>query len=778
MGNSSSTIWNNKTDEALHEVVRPFWTIQNLDSAEKVLEWMNAAYDSELKRIQPYREMALKHLGLYQGKFYSPQNGRGGYAEANTAGLGIMPSRVSKLVVNYLADAVTQRVSQITKTKPAVTLNPANDEYSDRVSAKMVKYLIDYVFYKNQFDQMAAEIALTTYICGECYGGVFWNPDIGDPTPDWKDEVRAAAKEGRPPRIALRDSEGTPVMGEDGKPLYIEKPVKVGDIEYRVLTPLNTIVQNRGRFENADFFFYEEYSDVDEVRQDYPDSAVLITTDNGDDASSRVRHVAGTDEGPAPGKVLLRHFWHRPNKYLASGRYVLSTQKAVLENKPLQTGLKSLPIVRLTDIDVPGEQRGLSFFIHGKSINATINDFTSMIRENSVLLSRPKWLLPQGSVVKKDALSNQITMIEYRGATPPKIEAPPPMSQELTALRNDLKQDFQLLMGASQLRQGQIPANVRSAMAMQYLDEQDEQRANSSAAKYAAFIRGMVELSIEVASAYYEKGDRRLIPIVGRNNRFVNKEFDPRHLQKAYDVRVGNSSGMPTSKAARTEMLVELKKAFPTLVRDEQVADMLQWNDTDRFYDAATVAVEAAEAENEAMLNEEEVVEPAPFEHHVTHWTIHMRDIQNRSFKVATPPNVQEAMIRHTMATELLMMEAARKNPAFAIELVKLPQFPAFFDIAIEDRVLLDRARTGNPLTLVEVDMLYRSGTLPQPGMGSAPPPGGVPNTNDPMYKPLTAGVVPPAGNEQVPEQSTSVETPGQSAQQPSAAAPGKVETQ
>lgn len=764
---NSSAIWNDDTSPETNEIIRPFWTIKNLDNDKKVLEWMNSTYGAEVKRVQPYREQALKHIALFKGKFYPSGGGsKIGYAEASSAGLGVMPTRVSKLIVNYLYDAIVQRVSQITKNKPAVDVSPANDDYSDRVSAKMVKYLIAYLFYKNEFDPLSAEVALSTYMMGETYGAVLWNPDKGDLTQEWKDEEALAANESRPPRVLLRDEKGNVVTGENGEPLYIEKPVKVGDIEYKVFTPLDTIVQNKGRFSDADYLFYEEYKDVDEVRADYPNHAEEIVSEGADDGLTKLRSAVGARGGAMPGKVLLRHFWHRPNKYLASGRYVLSTSKVVLENRALPPGLKSLPIVRLTDIDVPAEQEGMSFFVHGKSINATINDFTSMIRENAILLSRPKWVYPTGSLVKKDALSNQITSIEFKGPVEPKIVAPPPMNQELAALRTDLKGDLQLLMGGSTLRQGQIPANVRSAMAMQYLDEQDEQRANSSSAKYAAWIKGMVELTIEVASAYYEKGDRRLIPIIGRNNRYINKEFDPRHLQKALDVRVNNSSGMPTSKAARTEMLVELKKVFPTLVRDEQVADMLQWTDTDRFYDAATVAVESAEAENEAMLNEEAVSEPEPYEHHVTHWTIHMRDIQNRSFKISTPEHVQAAMIAHTMATEMLMIETARKNPAFAIELVKLPQFPAFYDISFEDRVLLDRARSGNPLTLVEIDMLYQTGSLPQ-GLNAAPPPaGGTPNPNNPMYNQLTEGMVPPAGSEQAAPQAPSAETPGHSAEQ------------
>lgn len=740
-------------DAALTDVIPPLWTLPDLNDNDAVLEWMNNCYEIEMRRIARYRMQALKHVALFRGRFYADNPGSGrGFAENSMNGLGSAPSRVSKLVVNHLYDLVVQRVSRITRNKPAVSINPANAEYGDRISAKVVKAWVDYELYQNDFDRLIAECAQSAFIMGEAYIATLWDSDAGEIHPDWKAEEEAAGRESRPPRLELLDDKGEPVISEAGDQLFIEKPVKTGDVRFKVLTPLNTIVEFCSDFHKANYFIHEAYVDIDELRAKYSHVGNDIESDEGTDGLDSWRDLAGVP-GRLPGKVLVRYFYHQATPYLANGRFIASTASVILENKALPSRQQGLPLVRLTDIDIPGEQRGMSFFIHGKSINATINDLTSMARRNALLLAHPKWTVPRGSIIKKDALGNDITMIEYMGATPPRLEAPPPMSQEIGQLRENLKQDLQTILGVFDISRGQIPPNVRSALALQVIDEQEEQRANSGVAKHAALIRDTIKKAINIAAAYYKQDDKRLLPIVGRDNRYLLKEFNPSDLAKGYDIRVANTSGMPSSKAARTEMLVELRKTFgDKFVRDEQAADLLQWGDTDRYYDAATVAVKAAEAENEAILGEEGIEDPAPYENHVVHWSAHMREVQNRGFKTATPEHVQSAMVLHIMATEMLMIQSARKNPAYSLELVNLPQFPAFFDLSPMDRVLMDRARTGNPLTLVEMDQLYTTGMI-TPGSGAPPPPGGIPNPNGPAPQgpgaPGGQALVPP--EEEVP---------------------------
>jgi hypothetical protein len=726
---SRSPFDDNDLSDVVSDRIPPLWTVKKLDGTDNapLLKWLNEAYEIELKQISRYREQCLKHIAMFKGKFYG-DTGRSGFAEASQQGLGFQSTRPSKLVVNHLYDLTTQRVSRVTRNKPAITVNPANSEYKDKVSARIMKFWIDYLLYENDFDELVADCAQSTYIMGEAYIASRWDPDAGEPFADWQDEEGSAKREKRASRVELRNAEGEVVTGEDGEPLYIEKEVKTGEVVLEVWTPLDTIVQRCGDFKKAQYWFHEEYLDIDEVKALYPDAKESVRPDLEEDNMSAFRKIAEVDIGPASGKVLVRHFRHKPNSYLSSGRHIISTRTAILKNTALPAKETGLGLARLTDIDVPKRQHGLSFFEHGKRINAAINDLTSMGMRNTKMMASPKWVVPRGSIIKKDALGNDISIIEYQGPIEPKVVTPAPMNNELSAMRADLKQDLQMILGVFDISRGQVPPNIRSAMALQLVDEQEDQRANSSVAKHAGLIRNVIMNSINVAASYYEKDDKRLLPVVGRDNRYMVKEFDPSHLSKSYDVRVSNSSGMPSSKAARTEMLMELGKIYPKAIPPQKLFELLQWGDNEGFYDETTAAVKAASAENEAMLNDEAYEEPTIYEDLLIHWTTHVNEVQNRSFKTSTPKEIQERFIAHIGGTEMLMLERARKNPAFALRLMELDLFPLIFEPGPEDFMLLDRARTGNPMSLVEVDMLYRTGMLPPPGMGGVPPAGGINN--------------------------------------------------
>jgi len=192
-------------------------------------------------------------------------------------------------------------------------------------------------------------------------------------------------------------------------------------------------------------------------------------------------------------------------------------------------------------------------------------------------------------------------------------------------------------------------------------------------------------MTLAVCGDYYDESDERMIRVIGKNNAWMTKFFDVAYLEKDYDIRIQNSSALPRSLAARTQTLLDLNERFPDQFTSEQVIDLLDLGQSDKFIDSATVAVKTAQAENEELLKDtqdalsEEQLAPKEFENHILHWREHTRMVQEYSFKYQTPEAVQERMINHIMAHEMLMMDGAKKNPKFAEELSKLALFPLFY---------------------------------------------------------------------------------------------------
>jgi hypothetical protein len=185
-------------------------------------------------------------------------------------------------------------------------------------------------------------------------------------------------------------------------------------------------------------------------------------------------------------------------------------------------------------------------------------------------------------------------------------------------------------------------------------------------------------MMITIAKDKYKPDDGRLIKILGKHNTYQLKYFDPVNLEKSYDVHISTTGNLANSKAARTQMLLSIKREFPTLLSDEVFMDMLGLSHSKKFMNAITSAVSTAESENQDMMGGKQVLSPERFEDLIAHWDTHRIPMQTLDFK-QSPIEVQDIFIGHVAATEKLMYEQASENPMFAEKLATLRQFPMFY---------------------------------------------------------------------------------------------------
>jgi hypothetical protein len=307
-----------------------------------------------------------------------------------------------------------------------------------------------------------------------------------------------------------------------------------------------------------------------------------------------------------------------------------------------------------------------------------------MLVRNIVLASHPKWMVPAGSVAL-DRLGNDMTIVQYKGPQPPVLATAPTVPGDVFSFREKLKEEFQQISGVFGVSRGEPPPGIKAGVALQFLSEQESERYNELVLKYNDMIVGIARMTLAVCGDYYDESDERMIRVIGKNNEWMTKFFDVAYLEKDYDVRVQNSSALPRSVAARTQTLLDLNERFPDQFTGEQVIDLLDLAQADKFIDAATVAVRAAQAENEELLRaepdavDEGMLSPREYENHILHWREHTRAVQEYSFKFQTPPEAQDRLINHIRAHEMMMMDQSALNPLFAQELQKLALFPMFF---------------------------------------------------------------------------------------------------
>jgi len=670
---------------------RPLWTI-DLEDDDEVLRWCNATLD-KLKKQSRYRIHNMKrNLATFRGLQFRSQNTK--VSEGNDAREETRKSKNPKIVINHILDMIEAHVSKVTKFKPAVASVPGSDDAVACNTARIADDLIDKFWIKNNFDKLMQKHTRTKRICGESIVWILWNPDIGPYHPDWVAEVfKANGIEGDPrklsqgeinaklrkvkdwPKIDLKDEKGNPVLDSKGEAIVIDSPVRIGDIEYKPTVPWRVFFERREHESDIEFGIYTEDVHVDELRAMHPDKA---------DKLEDIKLAEDFDAGSLAiekksGKVEVAHLYFRTTARLDRGRYIKFTRNAVLTNRDNQYEGpygRIIPCDRLTDIDPPGTIDSDSLTTHGIPAQHLYNITTSMNARNRFQFAHPKWFMPQGAV-KVESLGNTTSVVQYKGPAAPVLSQP--MMPPADNMQQTAKDDLQQIMGVFPGSRGQPPPGITAGIALQFLDEQENERENLAIAKHNASVKNISKQSLSLMGMKYSEDEGRLELLLGRSRAAEIESFEFANLSSIEDVDLQTSSALPTQKAARTQSLIDLSDKYPEQMDADRVLDMIGLGQADKFVSLATVNVRSAELENEKLLRTGKMPEPEETQDHLTHYYYHLSLANDPSMRKYMTKGMEDEFKEHMMTTEMLMSEIAKKNPAYAALIMqKFPNFPSY----------------------------------------------------------------------------------------------------
>jgi len=255
--------------------VTPLWSISNLDDPKEVEKWFDNAVLACESYYRDYFQTQMDNLLLYKGVQWLSADrqanrvlDRQGYA-----GNGRNP----RVVINHLADFVTQWVSRLTRYRPAVAIYPARAPQEDADDAKIAKDVLDYIWYEQRIDEVQQEFARQMKIFGEAYLWVLWNPQKGDIHPDFI----MAQQKGQ--KVPVTDSAGQPILNKSGEPMFMTQAPHVGDVDYTIDAPWHVFDQPCRNRKEIDWSIRWYLQDLDYLKAKYPDMADEISADSEPD---------------------------------------------------------------------------------------------------------------------------------------------------------------------------------------------------------------------------------------------------------------------------------------------------------------------------------------------------------------------------------------------------------------------------------------------------------------------------------------------------------------
>ena len=642
--------------------IKPFHAIKK-DDKKEVLDWCKSVIESLQKQAVSRNAKMRRNLETYRGA--SPYVNRTSIRRSERQFL----NRTDKFIVNHLHDMTETRISQLSRLKPAVNVLPTNDEYEDRNAAKAVKYLIDHLWYINNVDELRQKMLRNAFVFGESYCFVTWNPDKGDLHPMYVQ----ARDLGLP--LPLLDENANPIFDENGEPVIFDPdtPIHVGDVEYKIEVPWRVHLQRQKDFRDVEYCFRTNVVPTETLKKEYPEigdklkSSINVKAFDTDDLTEHLLEQ----------ETVVYEFFHKKTKHCKDGYYVKFTDDAVLEMDFLPFSHGQLPLIRFTDMDIPEQLNGVSQYEMVRPIQTMHDNLSTLLAKNIYLMGHAKWVMPRGAC-KIESLGNDNTIVQYQGPVPPTMLQTQPNPPEAYSFRNQLREEMGQIYGIQGVSRGQPPKGITAAVALQFLNEQEQERNSTSVIKHNDMIKDLARMTIAVAGDYYEIDDGRMLRIVGKNNKFAIRHFDTANLSKNYDIRLELGTGLPESKAGKIQRIVEIMQMKPDLLSNERWIDLLDLGDSEKANSLVTVSVRAAESENEDILAGRPVADPEEFEDHILHWKVHTRAMQERTFKEECPPELREEMLQHIAIHEFLMIERAKMNPGFEAKLAELPNFPVF----------------------------------------------------------------------------------------------------
>lgn len=646
---------------------RPLFTLENLNDDDAISRWCLKARDLAYAHSRYRIPEIHNNIDLYQG--YSHTVSKHAATVDRLKGLNRgyrtyrgRTSTARQISVNLMNTLIENLVARITRYKPTVTVFPANsDEVEDRQNAELVSQLITYLEYISNFDQLEREWSRRKYIQSEAYIFVEWDAQKG--------EVHADTKKTKDKSL---------------------KDIKNGEVMFRVAQSYDIYLQptKEGNYDKIDWAFETKYADMDKLKKDYPDKKEYIKEADDPDYATGESEANHELDGKLENETTIYELWHRGDKYLPGGRHIIFTDHGVLLNEEHPYDHKDFPWVRITDIDIDGEIYPESIFSLNKELGNLYNNLYSMIYDNQVKMGRPKWMADRAAHVNMVDFTNKANVVEYDNGLKPTLEVYPNTPTEVFQLMQDMKENLQNNMKVFSVSRGEPPPGIKAAVALQFLDEQENELFNNDVNKHHEAIRKIWLLALQVIEQFYDASDERFIKIFGAEGEYKMKRFNPKVFSTPFDIRIQNQSDLPNSKAARIQTILEIDEKRP--LPNDQFFENVGLGTPDLYIDEQIKAKRAADFENQDFLEGLEVRPPQPYEDSLAHWYRHMIPIQSASFR-DLPEEVQTRMLDHVNATEMLIIEKAFfnfdmtqiKNPAMAQTLATIPNFPAVFTVPL-----------------------------------------------------------------------------------------------
>lgn len=478
--------------------------------------------------------------------------------------------------INNYASLCRNLHVMVTSQRPAWQPRAINSDLESQASADLGAGLLDYYMREKHLEQKLNRATEMALILREGWTVVDWDVNAGE---------------------MIR-------VDEDGK-----NPIFEGDISVQNYFMLDVCRDVYKRNHNSHQWFvireYRNKYDLAETYKDQADKILKLRVDERQEVEFELNPwFINRSAYTASDIVPIYKLYHDKTPSMPNGRLTIVADKdLVLFDGPLP--YKKPYIFKISTTDVFDMPLGHSNMFDLLAIQDALDMTVSAILTNQAANAVQNFQMPKGSGIKVTNISDGLRVLEFD----PKLGPIQPLNllqtaPEVFSFGDKLNDWMQLLSNVSSISRGDAPASM-SGTAMALLQQQSIQFNNGLQLAHTQLLENVGTAIIELLQEFAE--EPRLAIIAGKTKAPMMKHFSGKDLQGINRVVVDSANPLTKTSAGRVEIANQLLQTPGMIKTPEQYLSVLTTGNLEPLYEYDRSRQYLTKAENEAMMNGEQV---------------------------------------------------------------------------------------------------------------------------------------------------------------------------
>lgn len=516
---------------------------------------------------RPYEGQWLLNLAFYFGKQWVIWS----QATQQLERPSVEPWRVMPNI-NFIRPAVLTAYAKIVKNRQAARTQPAGANPPDEAAARACDKLLDYLWPITKSENALKKATIWMLITGTGLTKARWDKQWG------------------------------PVVGQDPE---TQDDLHLGEVQTDPISPFDFYIEPGAlEIEEAEWCFHVTIRPASYVKKMWGKDVDETDYDNSMTFESQMKMIITGDPSKVKGAVV-KEFYRRPTADYPDGQFIVYANEEIMENKanPYKDDLP-LPFFPIRGNPRPDSFWGIPFVDDMIDPQRIYNKTSGEAIEIQRLMSKPKWLIPIGSLMEGEEVTNapgeDIRYTPTGGMKPEPtkgIDIPSGYFKLLDTTRSELYDTS----GQHEISHGQSPY-TRTAAGIAYLQEQDDARLAPMIRNYDTAYELMEAGKLSLARIFYDPA--RSLTIMGKDNKTEVMTFYKNMIPNEVHVHIqAGGQALPRSRVARQDLILKLWTTQPPLLDDPKLAlKMLEFGEIEGIFDTLNEDISQAERENTAML--------------------------------------------------------------------------------------------------------------------------------------------------------------------------------